>query len=97
MLSLTVVRASRRYTTRVAAARSVETDDGLHIHVPIRVASRLWRDSVSRPRFEGKPLGLSARRGRKTAAVQVRSELQTDSSGWSGRPRLPGKGARHGR
>src|SRR5204862_105124 len=52
----------------VAAARAVETNDGVHVHVPICVASRPWRRARGRPRLERKSLGLSARGPREAAA-----------------------------
>ena len=96
MPSLAAVRQTIGRQPPVTAARAVEADDGLHVHVSVRVASRIWRCACRRARLEEQPLGLSARGSRKAAAVQVRSEPQTDSPGRSRRHRLSGQGARHG-
>ena len=95
--AVAAVRQSSWPRAPVIAARAVETDDGLHVHVPLRVASRLWRRPGGRPRLERQSLGLSARGRREAAAVQVRSESQADPAGRPGRDRLPGQGARDGR
>ena len=97
MPSLAAVRQPAGPLAPVAAASAVATDDGLHVHLSVRVASRVWRCARRRTRLERKPLGLSACRRREAAAVQVRSEPQADSPGRPGRHRLPGQGARHGR
>ena len=96
MQAVAAVREPAWPRAPVTAACAVEANHGLHVHVPLRVASRLWRRPRGRARLERKSLGLSARGRRETAAVQVRSERQADPSGRPGRDRLSGQGARDG-
>ena len=90
------VRTAWGNSAPVAAARAVETNDGIHVYPSIRTASRLWRRAVGRSRFKGQPLGLSARRRRQAAALQVRSELQAHPPGRPRCDRLPDEGPRYG-
>ena len=97
MPSIAAVWQTIGHQPPVTAACAVAADDGLHVHVSIRVAARIWRCACRRARLEEQPVGVSTRGSRKAAVVQVRCEPQTDSPGRPRRHRLSGQGARHGR